>query len=153
MHAPVLCVWIFSGILAASAPQSPAPETVTLKGKVLTLADALAARGLALAADPEPSGKEVVLLGEDGTITPILSDETSRALFMDSRLRNRKAQIVGRRYSGVPFIQVVTIQVEHEGRLRSPEYFCDVCTISVLYPQICPCCQGPMEFRMKPDSP
>ena len=33
-----------------------------------------------------------------------------------------------------------------------PEYYCDVCAISVLYPQICPCCQGPMELRMRPES-
>ena len=82
------------------------------------------------------------MLGEDGTITPLSSDETSRALFMDERLRNRNAQIVGRRFAGVPYLQVVTIQVESEGRLRTPEYFCEVCTISVRYPQICPCCQG-----------
>ena len=94
----------------------------------------------------------MVLLGDDGTITSILADETSRALFVDKRLRDRNAQIVGRRYAGLPYLQVITIQVEDEGRLRTPEYFCDVCTISVGYPQICPCCQGPMEFRMKPDS-
>jgi hypothetical protein len=94
----------------------------------------------------------VVLMALDGTITPLLADETSRALFVDERLRNRDAELVGRRFRGVPYLQVVTIQVESEGRLRYPEYFCDVCTISVGYPQICPCCQGPMEFRMKPDS-
>ena len=70
---------------------------------------------------------------------------------MDSRLRNRNARIVGRRFAGLPYLQVVTIEVEDDGRLRTPEYFCEVCTISVRYPQICPCCQGPMELQMKPD--
>jgi hypothetical protein len=151
MPAPAFCLWILSVAIAVATPPLPVPETVTLRGKVLTLTEALKARGLDLAPDPEPSNKQVVLLAEDGTITPLLSDETSRALFVDERLRNRKAQIVGRRFLGVPFLQVVTIQVESDGRLRTPEYFCDVCTISVGYPQICPCCQGPMEFRMKPD--
>ena len=76
----------------------------------MMLAAALEARGLDVAADPEPIAKQVVILGEDGTITPLLSDETSRALFLDERLRNRNAQIVGRRFAGVPYLQVVTIR-------------------------------------------
>ena len=115
------------------------------------LTDAALGAGPGLEADAEPIAKQVVLLSQDGTITPLLSDETSRALFMDERLRNRNGQIVARRFAGVPYLQVVTIQVESEGRLRTPEYFCDVCTISVRYPQICPCCQGHMELQMKPE--
>jgi hypothetical protein len=151
MFARAFCLWLVSVTILFVPSQRAAPETVTLRGKVLTLTEALKARGVGLNVDPEPATKQAVLLGEDGTITPLLSDETSRALFMDERLRNRNAQIVGRRHSGLPYLQVVTIQVESDGKLRSPEYFCDVCTISVYYPQICPCCQGPMELRMKPD--
>jgi hypothetical protein len=152
MLARAFCLGICSAVLVVSAPPDAPPETVTIRGKVLTLTDALKARGLELAPDAEPTAKQVVLMALDGTITPLLADETSRALFIDARLRNRDAELVGRRFRGVPYLQVVTIQVESEGRLRYPEYFCDVCTISVGYPQICPCCQGPMEFRMKPDS-
>ncbi len=102
-------------------------------------------------ADLEPIAKQAVLLGEDGTITPLLSDEASRALFLDDRLRNRPAEVRGQRYAGVPYLQVINFKVEREGRLETPEYFCEVCAISVRYPQVCPCCQGPMELRMKPD--
>ena len=150
MPSAAFCVWLLSVTIAMTAPP-PSPETVTVRGKVLMLADALKSRGLALAPDSEPIAKQVVILSEDGTITPLLSDETSRALFVDARLRNRKAQIGARRFAGLPYLQVVTIEVESEGRLRTPEYFCEICTISVRYPQICPCCQGPMEFQMKPD--
>jgi hypothetical protein len=151
MPVPALCLWILSVTIATATPPKTAPETVTVQGKVLMLADALKARGLGLAPDVDPIAKQVVILGKDGTITPLLSDETSRALFVDPRLRNRNAQIVGRRFDGLPYLQVVTIEVEDEGRLRTPEYFCEVCTISVRDPQICPCCQGPMELQMKPD--
>jgi hypothetical protein len=151
MPAPALCLWILSVTIATATPPKTAPETVTVRGKVLMLSDALKARGLGLAPDVDPIAKQVVILGKDGTITPLLSDETSRSLFVDPRLRNRNAQIVGRRFAGLPYVQVVTIEVEDEGRLRTPEYFCEVCTISVRYPQICPCCQGPMELQMKPD--
>jgi hypothetical protein len=150
MPAPALCLWIILVFSAIAPPQNAAPETVTVSGKVLTLTEALKARGLALEVDPDPAAKQAVLLAEDGTIMPLLSDETSRALFLDARLRNRNAQIVGRRHQRLPYLQVVTIQVENDGKLRTPEYFCDICSISVRYPQICPCCQGPMELRMKP---
>jgi hypothetical protein len=152
MRASALCLWIASVFWVVAPPQTAAPETVTLLGKVVTLTEALKERGLGLQADPEPATKQAVLLGKDGTITPLLSDETSRALFVDARLRNRKARIVGRRHAGLPYLQIVTIEVESEGKLRSPEYFCDICTISVRYPQICPCCQGPMELRMAPET-
>jgi rubrerythrin len=72
-------------------------------------------------------------------------------LFLDDRLRDRPAEIRGRRYAGVPYLQVLSFKVKREGRLETPEYFCEVCAISVRYPQVCPCCQGPMELRMKPD--
>ena len=91
-----------------------------------------------------------MLLAEDGAIIPLLSDEASRAC----SLTNGCAIVAARSRAGGspgPYLQVVTFQVEREGRLQTPEYYCDVCAISVRYPQICPCCQGPMELRMKPD--
>jgi len=147
---------LFCCLLAVfpSAPVPPdfAPEPVVVRGKLLTLAEAMAVRNLKIKPDPEPIAKQVVILAEDGTIFPLLSGDSSRALFLDERLRNCRGEIQGRRFAGVPYLQVVSFKVEREGRLQSPEYYCDVCAISVLYPQICPCCQGSMELRMRPES-
>jgi hypothetical protein len=129
----------------------PAPETVILRGKVMTLPEAMTALGIALKPDLEPIARQVALVADDGTVTPLFSDDASRALFLDKRLRNRAVEIHGRRFKGVPYLQVITLKIEQEGRLQTPEYFCSVCTISVRYPQTCPCCQGPMELRMKPE--
>jgi hypothetical protein len=139
--------------LAAPVAPDTVPEPVVVRGKFLTLAEALSSRDLKIKPDPEPIAKQVVLLAEDGTIFPLLSGDSSRALFLDKRLRNCRGEIHGRRFAGVPYLQVVSFKVEREGRLQSPEYYCDVCAISVLYPQICPCCQGSMELRMRPESP
>jgi hypothetical protein len=139
--------------LAGPAPRVSTPEAVSVRGKVLTLAQALAARDLKITPDPEPIARQMVLVAEDGAIIPLLSDDASRALFLDERLRNCRTEIEGRRFTGVPYLQVVSFKVERDGRLRTPEYYCDVCAISVTYPQICPCCQGPMELRMRPDQP
>jgi hypothetical protein len=145
--------WLLAACLAGLAPPSSTPEPVAVRGKVLTLAEALASRDLKIKADTEPIAKQVVLVAEDGAMTPLLSDDASRALFLDERLRNCRTEIQGRRFAGVPYLQVVSFKVERDGRLRSPEYYCDICAISVLYPQICPCCQGPMDLRMRPDQP
>lgn len=136
------------GTLAADSPTA-SYEQVTLSGEVVELTSALSQFGLT--ADSEPIAKQVVLKGTDGSITPLLSDDASRALFLDKRLRNRKAEVRGRRFAGLPYLQVVTFRVEDQGKLRTPEYYCEICTISVRYPQICPCCQGDMVLRMKPE--
>ncbi len=134
-------------LLLPPADSPPAPEAVTRAGKVVFLSEALKSRGIR--ADVEPMTKQVVVLGRDGSITPLLSDEASRALFLDERLRGRKAEIDGRTFPGVPYLQVLAFRVEEGGRLRIPEYHCEVCSIDVRYPQICPCCQGSMELRFK----
>jgi hypothetical protein len=141
---------LFSALVGAAPPQN-APESITLRGQVKLLGAALESRGLGLKVDSGPIAKQVVLLGKDGAITPILSDEASRALFLDERLRDCPAEIEAQRYARIPYLQVVTFKVERDGRMRTPEYYCDVCAISVRYPQICPCCQGAMELRMKVD--
>ena len=142
------CLAILAG---PGADQGKTPELVTLSGKVVTLAEALQPRGMAV--DAQPAGSQVVLQAADGSIAPLLSDEASRALFQDPRLRNRQAELKARRFTGLPYVQVVSFKVDESGRLRTPEYYCEICTISVRYLQDCPCCQGPMELRMKPDAP
>ncbi len=142
-------------LLEAGPPSAGAPpvkaEAVILRGRVMLLVTALHSLGLELKPDPESIAHQMVLLGEDRSITPLLSDEASRALFLDERLRGCRTEIRGLRYPGVPYLQVSTFRIEHEGRLQTPEYYCSICAISVRFPQICPCCQGPMELRMKPE--
>ena len=124
-------------------------DRVTLRGKVVELAEALKTKGVA--ADPEPIAGQVVLVADDGTIVPLLSDEASRALFRDKRLRDRRSEVDGLKIAGLPYLQVVNFRVEEGGVMRTPEYYCEICSISVRYPQTCPCCQGSMVLQMKPE--
>jgi hypothetical protein len=146
----LIVLWL-GGLVAAVEPPARRSEDVTLKGKVETLAAALKAANPALHIDPEPIARQVVLVGDDDAITPLISDEASRALFLDERLRDRPAEIRGKRLAGLPYLQVIGFKIEQDGRYQTPEYYCNICTISVRYPQTCPCCQGPMELRMKPE--
>src|SRR5690348_7309378 len=130
--------WLALGSASAGAPGPDAPdagkpEHVTLRGKALLLAEVLKSTGVAF--DPGPAEGQVVLRGDDGRVTPLLSEVGSRALFHDARLRNRTTEIKGLRYPGLPYLEVITFKVEDEGRLRTPEYYCEICSISVRYPQ------------------
>jgi hypothetical protein len=127
------------------------PDVVQVRGKVITLAAALEQRRLDIKPDREPIAKQVVLLAADGSVIPLFSDEASRGLFLDERLQNCPAELTGKRYPGLPYLQVISFKIEKDGRFQTPEYYCHVCAIRVRYPQSCPCCQGPMELRMKPD--
>jgi len=146
-----LALW--AGPHRAGALEPRPSQDGVLKGKVLTLPEAIEVAKLGIRADAEPIARQVVVLGDDGTLTPIWSDEASRALFLDEQLRGKPAELRIKRLPGVPYVQVITFKIEHEGQLRTPEYYCNICTISVRYPQTCPCCQGPMELRMKPERP
>ena len=129
---------------------TPGPETVTIRGKVVELAVALKAKGIA--ADSGPIAGQVALVTAEGAIIPLISDESSRAFFLDKRMRDRETEILGRRHAGVPYLQVGSFKVVEAGKMQTPEYYCEVCSISVRYPQDCPCCQGPLILRMKPQA-
>jgi hypothetical protein len=152
----ILVLGLLTGLVGASPPvradePSRKVEDVVLRGKAVLLTEAVKELNLGVAVDPEPAAKQVVVIGDDGGVTPLLADLASRALFQDDRLRGGRVEVTGRRFEGVPYVQAVTFQVERDGRFRTPEYYCNICTISVRYPQICPCCQGEMELRMKPE--
>ena len=121
---------------------------MTVRGRVVTLPEAIGP--FAVPESQGPIADQVVLVGEDGAITPLLFTVGGRALFEDDRLRDRPAELTARRYEGLPYLQVLNFRVaDDEGVLRTPEYYCDVCTITTPYDQPCPCCQGPMELRYR----
>ncbi len=157
VSSPVLRSAIVLSFLAglllsqSEADESSAPEPITVHARALWLAEILKERKIP--SDNEHSTAQIVLVEADGSIAPILRDEASRALFVDDRVRNRDLEVQARKFRGLPYLQVVLFRVRDSGgRWRIPEYYCDICTISVRYPQVCPCCQGDMEFRMKPEN-
>lgn len=160
MHRPrkmmiVGCAIVVAAGLYVSSSAAPPPTSspdsevaATVEGEALLLSELLRDRGIS--ADSESASTAVVIRTKGGRILPLIRDEASRALFLDERLRHRPLVLKVREYPNLPFAQVMTIQVFEEGRPGVPEYYCEVCTISVRSPQICPCCQGPMELRMRP---
>ena len=137
-------------LLVATVDGPSEPQTVTLRGEVVRLAEAIEPLGIPNAQGP--IAEQVVLKGDDGAMFPLLFNDGSHAFFQDDRLRDRPAELVARRFQGLPYLQVVSAKVADEnGDLRTPEYYCDVCTISVRYDQPCPCCQGDLALRYRPE--
>jgi hypothetical protein len=155
MCAPPLFIAFAVSMLVTGADGSsgtPKTEKVIARGRVMTLPSALHKLGVQIRVDAsDVMSGQVVLVGDDKSIVPLISDEASRAFFLDEHLRDRPVEINGTRFTGVPYLQVTTFRIEWDGRLETPEYFCTVCSIIVGFPQICPCCQGSMELRKKPD--
>jgi hypothetical protein len=144
--------WLVALSTLALAPETAAPATpeeASLSGTVVALTEAL--KSTRLTADAGPSAGQVVRRGRDGTIVPLHSDEASRARFQDQRLRNRPIKIRARRHPEIPYLQVISFKVEEHGRWRTPEYYRGIYAISLRGPQLCPCRQGPMVLRMKPE--
>jgi hypothetical protein len=143
---------VFSLVVSMLVPvdDSTEPKTVTVRGEVVRLGEALGSFGVS--GTQGPIEDQVVLRTEGWVIEPLLYNVGSRAFFEDDRLRDRPAELVARRLEGLPYLQVVSARVEDEdGEWRIPEYYCDICTISVRFDQPCPCCQAPMELRYKPE--
>lgn len=141
--------WIAAILVALAPVVAPPQEEVKLTGKVVELTEALGSYGLSV--DAAPIAGQVAVVADDGRVVPLLSDPASRALFQDERLRDRPIEVQGRQYEGLPYLLVTSFRVQEDGAWRVPEYYCDVCAISSREPQICPCCQGPMELRMRPE--
>ncbi len=129
--------------------QDSAPRTGTLEGLVRPMSEI--AKSRKIAGDPEPLASLMALETKDGRAIPLLSDEGGRMFYLDESMRGRQVRLKLIERPEFPVAEVVQSEVMHEGRWRVPQYYCDVCTIAVRYPQVCLCCQGPMEFRFRPE--
>ena len=128
--------------------QSLARREQTVTGVCRFLPEVLKQRTLEV--DVSPVSQQIVVEQASGEILPLLSNGASRALWLDERLRGRPAEIQGWLHAGLPYLEVTNIRVMEQGVLRTPEYYCEICTITVRYPQACPCCQGSLELRYNP---
>ena len=142
---------VFSGFTqgVTQSENQPDQQGIVVEGKVGSLAGIGEQRGIK--ADLEPQRRQMAIECKDGRVIPLLSDEGGRLFYLDEGMRGREVRLKLRMSRNFPVAEVIHVEMQHEGRWRIPQYYCDVCTIAVRYPQTCLCCQGPMEFRLKPE--
>ena len=146
----IACLLPVTSHASLSADDRSETETdITVEGRVLAIPEIFAKKSIK--ADLGPVENQMAILTSTGRVLPLLSDDGGRIFFLDKSMRNLPARLKLKTSPDLPYSQVIHVEIEHEGRWRIPQYYCDVCTIAVRYPQICLCCQGPMEFRFKPE--
>jgi hypothetical protein len=130
----------------------PAWITETLRGKVVWLDEALARR-YGVAVEPATAHTDVALETAAGSLVPIMSDTRGRAFAVDERLRDVELELLVRRYSGAPFLQVIRVRKHTPQGLQELDYWCDICAIRMYILKDCECCQGPTRLREEPVEP
>lgn len=138
-----------------SNSEKPSTAVVTIKdaepakelfsGKVVLLIEALKKRGIK--AVDEMKG-QVVLETDSGELWPLVADWRGRAFFQDERLRDRKVELIARRHTGIPYLQILMVFTFDDAGVRHyTDYWCDICSIPMYEIKDCDCCQGPIRLR------
>ena len=140
-----------------SAGEKPAPgadraiehETLLLSGQVVWAADALE-RQFGISTVPEAKERLLALETTDGQLHPIVEDARGRAFRNDSRLRDRDVELLIRRHPAARLVQIVRVYVIKPDGKYLVDYWCEICSISMIEDGPCDCCQEPNQLRLRP---
>ena len=132
---------------SARKEDKPSYETVSLRGKVVWLGEALQRRyGIELDADDKRSA---VALETANELLPLAKDSRGRGFWLDERLRDTDVELLARRYPGSPVLKVIRVfAVKPDGKYEV-DYWCSICSIPMYELKACECCQGPTELRLR----
>jgi len=147
-------LWLAAAMLVAGGLAAPAEDkdagkkyqTVTLRGKVVWLADALKRR-FGVDTDPDVSQGQVVLETKEGELYPLVKEFRGRGFWKDERLRDIEVELIARRFQGTNHLQVVQVYTCKKDQKYEIDYWCDICAIPMYELKECECCQGPIRIR------
>ena len=144
------CALVASGTLAHA--EEPQFALETHRGHVVFLHEALARR-FGITTVPEAAERTLALEKADGTLIPIVEDVRGRAFRADERLRKAEVEVLARRHHGSPAIQVIRLfEIAKDGKYEL-DYWCDVCSISMVELKPCECCQAETVLRRQKVAP
>lgn len=130
----------------AAEESADAYTTTSLRGRVVWLGEALE-RLYDVHTTQDARERVLALETEGGELVPLIEDRRGRSFRKDVRLRKREVELFVRRYRGVPLAQVIRIYaVKPDGKYLL-DYWCDICSISMVELGPCDCCQGPIQLR------
>jgi hypothetical protein len=88
--------------------------------------------------------------GTNGVMHTILRGRFSDAIFMDEKVRARELQLRARVFPQSNAMEVLTIRSIKDGVVQDLYYYCDVCAIKSVSPEVCACCQAEVVFTEEP---
>jgi len=131
-----------------AAPPAKKFEVLTLRGRVVWLAEAMAQRH-GVKTVPEAVTRVLALETAEGELYPLTEDIRGRGFRRDERLRKIDLELLVRRYYGVPVVQVIrAFELTSKAKLEL-DYWCDICAIAMFELKPCDCCQGEIELRRR----
>jgi hypothetical protein len=147
-----LCVILLLILQAGSARHvraaEPAFSTETIRGWVVFHHEAFQEQ-TGVRSVPEAGERLLALKTDAGKLIPLLEDVRGRAFRSDERLRKMRVELVVRRYTTSPLVQVIHVFELSDGKRYEIDYWCEICAIAVFEQKDCECCQGPVELRRR----
>jgi hypothetical protein len=123
-------------------------RTEELRGHVICLAEEMHQRhGAEL---PTKHDHLWALKTGDGECYTLLRGKFSEAIFVDERIRQKELLVKARLFPGTQVIELAQLRSVKAGVVQDIFYYCDVCAIESVSPEICSCCQGPVKLIEKP---
>jgi len=86
----------------------------------------------------------------EGKTYKLVRTKFSEALFVDKRLHEKDLLLKGKLSPEAQTFEPLTIRSIKNGVVHDLYYYCDICAIESISPDICSCCQGPVELVEKP---
>lgn len=123
-------------------------RTIELRGRVVCLAEEMHRRHGA----PLPTNHEHLwgLKAQDGKTYTLLRGKFSEAIFVDERIRQKELLVKARLFPDTQVIEITQLRSVKAGVTQDIFYYCDVCAIESVSPEICACCREPVELIEKP---
>lgn len=139
-----------SALLVAAGEPKPAglPQAVELRGRVVCLAEEMHR----LHDAPLPTNHEHLwgFQAADRRLYTLLRGRYSEAIFLDERVRQKELLVKARLFPETRILEITGIRSIKDGVVQDLYYYCEICAIKGVSPEICACCQGPVELVEKP---
>ena len=132
-------------LLLLAAATGIAAEQVELRGRVVCIPEDKKEANL-------PANHEHVygFKTTDQRIYKLIRTKYSEALFIDKRLHEKELLLKGHLSADPRDFDVLRIRSIKNGVVHDLYYWCEICAIESVAPEICVCCQGPVELIEKP---
>ena len=86
----------------------------------------------------------------EGKVYKLTKTRFSEALFVDARLREKELLLKGNVSEDAKSFDALTIRSIKNGVVHDLYYYCEICAIESVSPDICSCCRMPVELVEKP---
>jgi hypothetical protein len=120
-----------------------AAEQIEIRGQVVCLAEN----------NEQPKTKHEHVIGfktPEGKVYKLTRTRFSEALFLDARLHEKELLLKGSLSADAQTFDALTFRSIKNGVVHDLYYYCEICAIESVSPDICGCCRLPVELVERP---